>query len=106
MVELFMKSSRQTARGKNTMPNPQIATLFDSMEYGPAPEAPNPALDWLKAHGPQMKMFIDGQWVEPTGGEYFDSVNPATGKPITRIAQAGAADVEAAVKAARTAFET
>src|SRR5262245_61033287 len=88
------------------MAKSQVATIFESMDYGPAPEAPNPALDWLKAHGSQMKLFVNGQWSEPTGGEYFDSVNPATGKPITKIAQAGAADVDSAVKAARSAFGT
>src|SRR5216683_975080 len=88
------------------MANTQIVQIFDSMSYGPAPEAANIALDWLKDHGPKMKMYINGRWIEPTGGEYFDSINPATGKPIVQIAQAGAADVDAAVNAARSAFET
>lgn len=81
-----------------------IAQLFESMEYGPAPEANNLALAWLKEHGSQTKLFINGKWVAPTGSQYFDSINPATGKPIAQIAQAGSADVESAVAAARTAF--
>ncbi|MEP7286318.1 MAG: aldehyde dehydrogenase family protein [Chloroflexota bacterium] len=88
------------------MTDTKIAQLFDTMDYGPAPEAANIAQAWLKEHGPQMRMYIGGKWVAPAGGEYFDSVNPATGKPITQIAQAGAADVDSAVKAARTAFES
>src|SRR5260221_8096116 len=87
------------------MANTQISEIFDSMAYGPAPEAANIALDWLKDHGPKMKMYVNGQWIEPTGGEYFDSINPATGNPIVQIAQAGAADVDSAVNAARSAFE-
>ncbi|MBX3083205.1 MAG: aldehyde dehydrogenase family protein [Anaerolineae bacterium] len=74
------------------------------MEYGPAPEANNLALAWLKEHASQTKLFINGKWVAPTGSQYFDSINPATGKPIAQIAQAAAADVESAVAAARTAF--
>src|SRR6185503_3335308 len=76
----------------------------ETMEYGPAPEAANLANDWLKQHGPQMKMFINGQWV--AAKEHFDSINPATGKPIAQIAQASTADVDAAVKAARDAFQS
>src|SRR2546422_10648381 len=87
------------------MANTQIAEIFESMEYGPAPESPTIAQDWLKAHGPQMKMYIDGEWVTPSGGEYFDSINPATGKSIVQIAQAGKADIDAAIKAARQAFK-
>src|SRR5450631_828784 len=86
------------------MSSTQIATIFETMEYGPAPEASNTVQDWLKQHGPKMKIYVNGQWIEPTGGEYFDSTNPANGKPIIQIAQASAADVESAVKAARTAF--
>jgi aldehyde dehydrogenase (NAD+) len=88
------------------MATTQIAQLFETMDYGPAPEAGNIALDWLKERGPKQRIYINGKWSEPTGDEYFESINPATGKPITRIAQAGAADVDAAVNAARAAFET
>src|SRR5260221_4476075 len=87
------------------MANTQIAQLFETMDYGPAPEAANIALDWLKERGPKQRIYFNGRWMEPTGGEYFESINPATGKPITEIGQAGAADVDAAVNAARAAFE-
>ncbi len=87
------------------MANSHVAEIFESMEYGPAPESASIAQEWLKAHGPQMSMYINGEWVRPTGGEYFDSVNPATGKPLIQIAQAGKEDVNGAVHAARAAFE-
>ncbi len=83
-----------------------IATLFETMEYGLAPESPNLALDWLKQHGPQMKLYINGRWVEPLSNQYFDAINPATGKPLAQLARAGKDDVDAAVKAARDAFQT
>lgn len=80
-----------------------IMEIFEKMEYGPAPEAASPAVAWLKEH-PTFELFINNQWVKPTSGQYIESVNPATGKPLARIASANKADVDAAVAAARTAF--
>ena len=51
------------------------------------------------------KLFIDGDWVEPALGRYFKTINPATEEVITEVAEAGAADVERAVKIARRAFD-
>ncbi|MCC7447857.1 MAG: aldehyde dehydrogenase family protein [Anaerolineae bacterium] len=76
------------------------------MEYGLAPESPNLALDWLKQHGPHMKLYINGRWAEPLSGQYFEAINPATGKPLAQLAKAGKDDVDAAVQAARDAFQT
>jgi aldehyde dehydrogenase (NAD+) len=81
-----------------------IAKIFESMEYGPAPEAAGPALDWLKARGAKLGLYIGGRWVEPASGEWFDTINPATRAKLASVAQAGAADVAAAVAAARTAL--
>jgi aldehyde dehydrogenase (NAD+) len=81
-----------------------IAEIFETMEYGPAPESASPALRWLEERGGTTQLFIGGEWREPTGGEYFPSNNPATNKPLARIAQAGAEDVDAAVAAARAAL--
>nr|HET6902645.1 aldehyde dehydrogenase family protein [Ktedonobacteraceae bacterium] len=82
-----------------------VMDIFETMEYGPAPEAATPALDWLKQHQP-FGLFINNQWVKPASGQYIDSINPATGKPLTQVAAANNADVDAAVAAARTAFES
>src|SRR5205823_14717674 len=48
----------------------------------------------------------NNQWVKPASGQYIESINPATGKLLTKVAAANSADVDAAVSAARTAFET
>ena len=80
-----------------------IPEIFETMAYGPAPEAAAPGLEWIRAQGAEMPLFIGGRWVQPAGGEHFDSLNPATGKVLARIAQAGAAEVDAAVAAARAA---
>ncbi len=52
------------------------------------------------------QIFVGGDWREPLSGEYYEIVDPANGEELARIAQAGDADVDAAVMAARTAFET
>jgi aldehyde dehydrogenase (NAD+) len=51
------------------------------------------------------KLFIDGKWVNASSGRTYSTVNPATGEVITQIADGGDADTEAAVAAARRAFE-
>jgi len=51
------------------------------------------------------KLFIGGKWVEASSGETFPTLNPATGETITHLVEAGEAEVEAAVNAARAAFE-
>ncbi|MED1953497.1 aldehyde dehydrogenase family protein [Brevibacillus centrosporus] len=52
------------------------------------------------------QLFIDGKWVDALSGKTFDSFNPATGEVNGVVAEAGAQDVDLAVKAARKAFET
>lgn len=47
--------------------------------------------------------FVGGDWVASTGGETLPVVDPSTGQPFDRIARGNAADVDAAVKAARAA---
>src|SRR5499427_6877360 len=74
------------------------------MSYGPAPESPATAQAWLDAHAPHLGLFIDNQWREPSGGEYFPSVNPANAEPLIEVAQATSDDVDAAVAAARRAL--
>src|SRR5580698_6113596 len=51
------------------------------------------------------KLLIDNRWIASESGKTFGTVNPATGEEICQIAEADAADVEKAVKAARRAFE-
>ncbi len=52
------------------------------------------------------KLFIGGKWVEAQSGKTFPTVNPATGETITLIAEGGERDADAAVQAARKAFES
>ncbi len=52
------------------------------------------------------KFYINGEWVEPNGTGTLDVINPATEEPIATIAMGNEADVNAAVAAAKAAFET
>jgi aldehyde dehydrogenase (NAD+) len=80
-----------------------IADKFVTMEYGPAPEDPKEASAWLDAHQRRFALFINGAWQAPAAGEYFDTIDPSTGEKLASVAQGGAADVDAAVRAARAA---
>ncbi|BCX03775.1 MAG: aldehyde dehydrogenase [Candidatus Roseilinea sp.] len=86
------------------MMTPQIAEIFQTMAYGPAPESAQPALAWLDKHGRTFGQFIAGRWTQPDPQRLFDSVNPATGRPLARVTQATQAEVDTAIAAAREAF--
>jgi len=80
-----------------------VSEIFRTMAYGPAPESAASAEAWLDEHGRDFGLFIGGTWCPPAEGERLETVNPATGKPLAHVAQGGAADVTAAVAAARAA---
>jgi len=68
--------------------------------YAPAPESIAVQID------DRYGLFIDGQFVEPAEGKYFDTINPANRKRLAEVAEAGEADVDRAVRSARRAYET
>ena len=83
-------------KGKNPTPDLTFAAALD---YAPSPETFPVTLK------KRYELFIDGKFVAPKTGKYFASVNPATGRRHALIAEAGKADLDAAVKSARRAFE-
>ncbi|MBR0936789.1 aldehyde dehydrogenase family protein [Bradyrhizobium jicamae] len=80
-----------------------VAHYYETMEYGPAPEADGEARAWLKRHESTFGHFIGGAFAAPRDGKHLTTIEPATGEALAKIAQGSAADVEAAVSAARTA---
>lgn len=74
-----------------------MASVF---EYAPAPESRS-IVDIAPSYG----LFIDGEFVEAADGKVFKTVSPSSEEVLSEIAQAGEADVDRAVKAARKAFE-
>ncbi len=81
-----------------------IAEIFETMEYGPAPESASLVHRWLEERDRTMRLFVAGEWREPRSGKYFETRNPADDRLLARVAQAGAEDVDDAVRAAREAL--
>ena len=73
-----------------------------------AVSALNPRLDALRTGflARDHRLFVDGRWTEAQSGQYFDVLDPATGGRISRAAAGEAADIDRAVKAARSAFQS
>ena len=69
-------------------------------DYAPAPESP----DHVKLKS-RYELFIGGKWVKPQSKKYFETISPSTEQKIADIAEADAADVDAAVVAARKAHD-
>src|SRR5438270_4135990 len=55
--------------------------------------------------GQPKKPFTGGRWVEAASGKTFDTLNPATGAVVARVAEGGAEDIDRAVAAARSSFD-
>ncbi|MCB0385053.1 MAG: aldehyde dehydrogenase family protein, partial [Bdellovibrionales bacterium] len=92
-----------TKAGKeNPTPSPVTPAKASSfhLEYAPAPESRD-----LVRIREQNDLFIGGKFVAPQSGEYFPTLNPATGEILSRLALANDADVDLAVKTARKAYE-
>ena len=69
-------------------------------QYDPAPESSAAAqID------PEYNLFINGKWQTPDSGTYFDTINPANEKTLSRIASANEKDVDRAVRSARNAYD-
>ena len=82
-----------------TTPHLPAATTF--ADYAPAPEARS-----IVTVADEYGLWIDGEFGPATDGATFTSLEPATGEALARVAEASAADVDRAVAAARTAYDT
>ena len=83
-----------------------LLEIFKTMEYGPAPESPSAVNAWLDEHNRKFGLFINNEWVTPKGAKYYASHDPSNGELLAETVQAGQKEVDAAVAAARTAFES
>jgi len=69
-------------------------------DYAPAPESRD-----IVTLEERYGLFIGGELVEPRSGEYFPTLSPATEEQLAEVSQAGAEDVDLAVRAARNAYD-
>lgn len=81
-----------------------VAEIYKTMEYGPAPEAPQLAQAWLEAHGRKFGAFIGGEWVQKDGAETLETLCPGNAERLGEVIQCDDAMVDAAVAAARAAL--
>ncbi len=70
-----------------------------SLEYAPSPETTKPQI--RERYG----LFVAGDWVAPQSERYFDTIDPSNESVLAKVAYAGAADVDRAVRSARKAYE-
>lgn len=74
---------------------------MNAFEYAPAPES-RAVVDIAPSYG----LFIDGEFADAADGKSFKTVSPASEEVLSEVAQAGAEDVDRAVRAARRAFQS
>lgn len=67
-------------------------------------QAPPPQVQKFLSSGPR-KMLVAGKWTEALSGKIFRTLNPATGETLAEVCEAREADADAAVAAARKAFD-
>ncbi|MDA0679740.1 MAG: aldehyde dehydrogenase family protein [Proteobacteria bacterium] len=79
---------------------PTKLAFNDGWQYAPARES----TDHFSIAA-QHELFINGEFIAPESGRYFETINPATEEIISSVALASAADVDRAVKAARKAYK-
>jgi aldehyde dehydrogenase (NAD+) len=91
-------SSSSTPALPSSAPPESSGELF---AYAPAPES-TAVVSVREKYG----LFIDGSFVDAIDGATFPTINPATEETLSQVALGGAADIDRAVAAARTAYES
>jgi aldehyde dehydrogenase (NAD+) len=81
-----------------------VSEIFQSLEWGPAPESDKPAREWLARHDSTFGHYIGGRWTEPVESGLFEVIDPGRAQKLARVSQGTTDDVDAAVAAAREAL--
>ena len=76
-----------------------VRDIFETMDYGPAPEDAKDARAWIEDRGGIAGHFINGTWSDLRPD--FDTKNPATGEVLASVTKGTEAEVAKAVAAAR-----
>jgi aldehyde dehydrogenase (NAD+) len=93
-----MATEKQAARLE--LVSDRMLQFGSKWPYSPAPESTDPVTIQKK-----YNLFIGGKFVAPKSGRYFQTINPATEETLAEVADAGDADVDSAVRAARQGYE-
>jgi aldehyde dehydrogenase (NAD+) len=97
MGQEITKTTKATPAVSATAPSLDFGRAWD---YAPAPEA----TDHVRLAS-RYELFIGGKWRAPRAGKYFETVSPSTEATLAEVAEAGAEDVDDAVRAARAAYD-
>jgi aldehyde dehydrogenase (NAD+) len=97
-------SAVKTKSSPKASHKPSVSDLFETMDYGPAPESDQTAQAWLESHQHKFGHFIDGAF-QPLSKKTFVTQNPATNGPLAKLSHGTKADVDKAVNAAKKAFK-
>ncbi|MGH7271547.1 MAG: aldehyde dehydrogenase family protein [Polyangiaceae bacterium] len=93
-----MKEAR-AKRARNHRPGRRLLAFGEAWDYAPSLED----LDDVPIDA-KWDLYIGGRWRAPRGGRYFAARNPVQGSVVARVAEAGALDVDDALRAARVAY--
>jgi aldehyde dehydrogenase (NAD+) len=99
LTETLARTTATAANGQSRAEPAPVSGGF-VLDYAPSIES-----DKIVQIPARHQLYIGGKWTPPAAGRYFDSVNPATNKVLSEIAEADASDVDAAVRAARRAYD-
>ena len=94
------KKNKKSEEGQTFGQSKHDFNFNGSWDYSPSPESTSHVK--LKE---RYDLYIDGKFVAPNSGKYFQTTNPATEKVLAEVAYADESDVDKAVKAARNAYE-
>jgi aldehyde dehydrogenase (NAD+) len=98
---VIVRGNGQLAEGRAAVaPAGRRLNFGETWSYAPAPETSS----YIKFKA-RYSHFINGKFVAPHSGKYFDSINPATEEKLAEIAEGDGQDVDRAVRAASAAFE-
>ncbi|MFN8144504.1 MAG: aldehyde dehydrogenase family protein [Bacteroidia bacterium] len=93
-------AKKKDERKINFNATPGSKSLGESWSYAPAPESK----DHIRLEK-KYDLFINGKFVAPSSGKYFDTINPATEGKLAEVAEASEKDVDSAVSSARSAYD-
>ncbi|CAL4122997.1 unnamed protein product, partial [Meganyctiphanes norvegica] len=83
-----------------------VAKIFETMEYGPAPEDDKVAQAWLDDHGRKFGHFINNKWEHPEDRKTYETKDPCHGTVLATTVQGNEEDVHQAVTAAKEAHKS
>ena len=84
----------------------KIIQNFKNISYGPAPEDSKDVMSWINKLNNPNHLFINGSWTKSKSSKKIQVINPATNKKLTSLSIANKADVNAAVGAAKKAYNS